>query len=145
MIARSPDRSQGQMALTFDSAANPGDVDGTIRTEGQASPDEMRRVGGKVGELQQFFAEQVGRLGGLAGTLAQHTVRVASEELDRAGGLTGAALQAGQGALWTARHPIDAIGMAADTGRMIYGLELSLGDLLAAARAGERARNIVAG
>lgn len=51
------------------------------------------------------------------------------------GGVTGLACQAGEGALWTARHPIEAamatVGMAADTSKAVYEQALWLGDLLA--------------
>lgn len=62
-------------------------------------------------------------------------MRLASQELNRVGGVTGLACQAGEGALWTARHPIEAamatVGMAADTGKAVYEQALWLGDLLA--------------
>lgn len=52
------------------------------------------------------------------------------------GGVTGLACQAGEGALWTASHPIEAamatVGMAADTGKAVYDRALWVGDLLAA-------------
>lgn len=52
------------------------------------------------------------------------------------GGVTGLACQVGEGAVWTARHPIEAamatVGMAADTGKAVYERALWVGDLLAA-------------
>lgn len=52
------------------------------------------------------------------------------------GGVTGLACQAGEGVLWTARHPVEAamvtVGMAADTGKAVYERALWVGDLLAA-------------
>lgn len=51
------------------------------------------------------------------------------------GGITGLACQAGEGALWTASHPVEAamatVGLAADTGKAVYEQALWVKDLLA--------------
>lgn len=61
-------------------------------------------------------------------------MKLASQELDRVGGVTGLAWRAGEGALWTARHPLEAamatVGMAADTGKAVYEQAVWVGDLL---------------
>lgn len=79
---------------------------------------------------------QLGKLGWVASKLAtKQTLRLASQELDRAGGVTGLACRAGEGALWTARHPVEAamatVGMAADAASAAYEQAVWVGDLLA--------------
>ncbi|CAM9306919.1 unnamed protein product [Ectocarpus fasciculatus] len=81
-------------------------------------------------------AVELGKLGWVASKLAtKQTLRLASQELDRAGGVTGLACRAGEGALWTARHPVEAamatVGMAADAASAAYEQAVWVGDLLA--------------
>ncbi|CAB1109564.1 unnamed protein product [Ectocarpus sp. CCAP 1310/34] len=82
---------------------------------------------------------ELGKLGWVASKLAtKQTLRLASQELDRAGGVTGLACRAGEGALWTARHPVEAamatVGMAADAASAAYEQAVWVGDLLATVR-----------
>ncbi|CAM9548841.1 unnamed protein product [Ectocarpus sp. 6 AP-2014] len=84
-------------------------------------------------------AVELGKLGWVASKLAtKQTLRLASQELDRAGGVTGLACRAGEGALWTARHPVEAamatVGMAADAASAAYEQAVWVGDLLATVR-----------
>eukprot|EP00903_Cladosiphon_okamuranus_P018077 g16636.t1 len=93
-------------------------------------------VGRTVGQGTKNAVE-LGKLGWVASKLAtKQTLRLATQELNRLGGLTGLACQVGEGAVWTARHPIDAamvtVGVAADTGKAVYERALWVGDLLAA-------------
>lgn len=79
---------------------------------------------------------QLGKLGWVASKLAtKQTLRLASQELDRAGGVTGLACRAGEGALWTAKHPVEAamatVAMAADAASAAYEQAVWVGDLLA--------------
>lgn len=79
---------------------------------------------------------QLAKLGWVASKLAsKQTLRLATQELNRVGGVTGLACHVGEGAVWTARHPIEAamatVGMAADTGKAVYDRALWVGDLLA--------------
>lgn len=79
---------------------------------------------------------QLGRLGWIASKLAtKQTVRLASRELDRVGGLSGLACLAGGAALWSAVHPIEAtktgIQVAGNTGKLVYEQAMWMGDLFA--------------
>eukprot|EP00752_Nemacystus_decipiens_P006362 g5736.t1 len=82
-------------------------------------------------------AVELGKLGWVATKLAtKQTLRLATQELNRVGGVSGLACQVGEGAVWTARHPIEAamvtVGMAADAGKAVYERTLWVGDLFAA-------------
>lgn len=82
---------------------------------------------------------QLGKLGWVASKLAtKQTLRLASKELERVGGVTGLVWLAGEGVLWTAWHPIEAtmtgVGLVADAGRSLYDRALWVGDLLATVR-----------
>ncbi|CAM9347191.1 unnamed protein product [Scytosiphon promiscuus] len=80
-------------------------------------------------------AVELSKLGWVASKLAtKQTLRLASQELNRVGGVTGLARRAGEGALWTAWHPLEAamatIGVAADTSKAVYEQAVWMGDLL---------------
>ena len=67
--------------------------------------------------------------------MTKQTVRLASRELDRVGGVSGLACLAGEAALWSAVHPIEAtkmgIQMAGNTGKLVYEQAMWMGDLFA--------------
>lgn len=83
----------------------------------------------------QLIPRQLGKLGWITSKLAtKQTLRLASQELDRIGGVPGLACQAKDGALWTAGHPIEATmmgtGLAIDLGRAVYRQTVWAGGLV---------------
>lgn len=79
---------------------------------------------------------QLGRLGWIASKLAtKQTLRLASRELHRVGGVSGLVCLAGGGALWSAVHPIEAtkigVQIAGDASKMVYQQAMWVGDLFA--------------
>lgn len=67
--------------------------------------------------------------------MTKQALRFASQELNRVGGVTGLTCRAGEGALWTVVHPIDAtmmgVGIAGTAGRFMIDKALWVGDLAA--------------
>lgn len=79
---------------------------------------------------------QLGKLGWITSKLAtKQTLRFAGHELHRVGGVTGLVCLAGEGALWTAVHPLEAtmagVELAADFGKEVFGRAVWVVDLLA--------------
>lgn len=82
---------------------------------------------------------QFGKLGWVASKLVtKQTLRLAGRELERVGGVGGLAIRAGEGAMWTAGHPIEATmkgaRLAVDAGKAMCHSAVWVVDFLASVR-----------